>query len=111
VGAPGQQRLADIDLCLATARTPSLGHQGALGRVLVKVGNLAETGHSPVQDGRQHSNQTGHQIAEVDSREADAGECSRSRDTSAASRCMNSSGDISRCAVPSRKGVLNFWTT
>jgi hypothetical protein len=30
------------------------GHEGPLGRDLVKVRNLAETGRSPVQDGRQH---------------------------------------------------------
>ena len=29
--------------------------------------------------------------------------CSRGRGTSAASRCMNSSGDITRCVVPSRR--------
>ena len=32
--------------------------------------------------------------------------CSLGLGTSAASRCMNSSGDITRCVVPSRQGVL-----
>ena len=31
--------------------------------------------------------------------------------TSAASRCMNSSGDITRCVVPSRQAVLSLSTT
>ena len=31
----------------------------------------------------------------------------RGRGTNAASRCMNSSGDITRCVVPSRQGVLS----
>ena len=35
----------------------------------------------------------------------------RGRGTSAASRCMHSSGDITRCVVPSRQGVLSFSTT
>ena len=35
----------------------------------------------------------------------------RGRGTSAASRCMNSSGDITRCVVPSRQGVFNLSTT
>jgi hypothetical protein len=37
--------------------------------------------------------------------------CSRGRGTRAASRCMNSSGLITRCVVPSRQGVLSFSTT
>ncbi len=35
----------------------------------------------------------------------------RSSIARAASRCMNSSGDITRCVVPSRHGVLSFSTT
>ena len=35
----------------------------------------------------------------------------RGRGTSAASRCMYSSGDILRCVVPSRQGVLSLSTT
>ena len=37
--------------------------------------------------------------------------CSRGRGTNAASRCMNSRGDIIRCVVPSRQGVLSLSTT
>ena len=37
--------------------------------------------------------------------------CSRERGTSAASRCMNSSGDMTRCVVPSRQAVLSLGTT
>jgi len=37
--------------------------------------------------------------------------CSLGRGTSAASRCMNSSGDITKCVVPSRQGVLSLSTT
>ena len=37
--------------------------------------------------------------------------CSRGRGTNAASRCINASGDITRCVLPSRQGVLNFNTT
>ena len=37
--------------------------------------------------------------------------CSLGLGTSAASRCMNSSGDITRCVVPSRQGVLSLSTT
>ena len=33
------------------------------------------------------------------------------RDPSAARRCMNSSGDITKCVVPSRHGVLSLSTT
>ena len=36
--------------------------------------------------------------------------CSRGRGTSAASRCMNSSGDITKWVVPSRLGVLSLST-
>ena len=35
----------------------------------------------------------------------------RGRGTSAASRCMNSSGDMPRCVVPSRQAVLSLSTT
>lgn len=55
--------------------------------------------------------QTGHRTAEIDSREAVNGWCSRGRSTMAASHCMNSSGDITSCVVPSRQGVFNFSTT
>ena len=37
--------------------------------------------------------------------------CSRGRGTGAARRCMNSSGDITMCVVPSRQGVLSLSTT
>jgi predicted MFS family arabinose efflux permease len=37
--------------------------------------------------------------------------CSRGLGTSAASRCMNSSGDITRWVVPSRQAVLSLSTT
>jgi hypothetical protein len=37
--------------------------------------------------------------------------CSRGRGTSAASRCMNSNGLMTRCAVPSRHGVLSLSST
>jgi len=37
--------------------------------------------------------------------------CSLGLGTSAASRCMNSSGDITRWVVPSRQGVLSLSTT
>ncbi len=37
--------------------------------------------------------------------------CNRGRDTNAASRCMNSSGLITRCVVPSRQGILSFSST
>jgi len=37
--------------------------------------------------------------------------CSRGRGTSAANRCMNSSGLITRCVVPSRHGVLSLSST
>ena len=37
--------------------------------------------------------------------------CSRGRGTRAASRCMNSSGDITRCVVPSCQGVFSFSIT
>ena len=37
--------------------------------------------------------------------------CSLGLGTSAASRCLNSSGDITRCVVPSRHGVLSLSTT
>ena len=37
--------------------------------------------------------------------------CSLGLGTSAASRCMISSGDITRCVVPSRQGVLSLSTT
>jgi len=33
------------------------------------------------------------------------------RVTSVAMRCMNSSGDITKCVVPSRQGVFSFSTT
>ena len=37
--------------------------------------------------------------------------CSLGRGTSAASRCMNSSGNITRCVAPSRQAVLSLSTT
>ena len=37
--------------------------------------------------------------------------CRRGRGTSAASRCMNSSGLKTRCVVPSRHGVFSFSST
>ena len=37
--------------------------------------------------------------------------CSLGLGTSAASRCMNSSGEVTRCVVPSRQGVLSLSTT
>ena len=37
--------------------------------------------------------------------------CSRGRGTKAASRCMSSTGDITKWVVPSRQGVLSFSTT
>ena len=37
--------------------------------------------------------------------------CSLGLGTSAASRCMNSSGDITKCVVPSRQAVLSSSTT
>jgi hypothetical protein len=37
--------------------------------------------------------------------------CKRGLGTSAASRRMNSSGDSTKCVVPSRQGVLSFSTT
>ena len=37
--------------------------------------------------------------------------CNLGLGTRAASRCLNSSGGITRCAVPSRQGVLSLSTT
>ncbi len=37
--------------------------------------------------------------------------CNLGRGTNAASRCMNSSGLITRCVVPSRQGVLSVSST
>ena len=55
--------------------------------------------------------QTGHPTDQIDSREAVNGGGSGGCHTEAASRCMNSSGDIIRCVVPSRQGVLSFSST
>ena len=52
--------------------------------------------------------QTGHQIAEIESREAVTLGCSVGRGTNAASRCMYSSFDMTRCVVPSRQAVFNI---
>ena len=48
--------------------------------------------------------QTGHPTAEIGGREAVIGGLSRGLGTSGASHYMNSSGDITRCVVPSRQG-------
>jgi hypothetical protein len=57
------------------------------------------------------STHTGHPIAEMDSREAVNGGDGRDRGLVAGSRCMKSGGDIARCVVPSRQGVLSLGTT
>jgi hypothetical protein len=51
---------------------------------------------SAVDDEDRHSTQTGYRAFEIDGREAVLGERSRGRNPSAASRCMNSSGDITK---------------
>ena len=56
------------------------------------------------------STQTGPLTAEIAGGEAVVRVCSRGRGVGAASRCMNSSGYITRCVVSSRNGVLRFST-
>jgi hypothetical protein len=52
--------------------------------------------------------QAGHLTDETDRRNAVIHDCSFDWFTWTASRCINSSGDVTRCAVPSRQQVLNF---
>jgi hypothetical protein len=58
--------------------------------------------------GRQAASQDRHPTAKIDSRETGIDCCSCGRYTKAASRCVHSSSDISRCVVPSRQGVSSF---
>ena len=55
--------------------------------------------------------QSGHLIGEMERLAAVVRKCSRCRCTSAARRCMNSSGDITMCVVQSRYAVLSLSTT
>jgi hypothetical protein len=59
----------------------------------------------------QDTNQTGLVIGEIQRLEAVVRKYSRDRGTSGASRCMNSSGDITMCVVPSRQGPFSLSTT
>jgi len=57
------------------------------------------------------STQSGHLCAEIDRREAAIAGLGHGRGTSAASHCINFSGLITKCVVPSRHGVLSFYPT
>ena len=54
------------------------------------------------------STQSGHPTPEIGGREAVVAGCSRGRGTSVANCCKNSSGLMTRCVVPSRRGVLSL---
>ena len=60
---------------------------------------------------RLFTTHTGHRTSRIDSPEGVIGWCIFGLGTSAASRCMNSSGEMTRCVVPSRQGVLSLSTT
>jgi len=71
---------------------------------------VAGFGQADRSFGRRLATQTGHLVSKIERRVAVIREGSRGRGTSAASRCMNSSGDITRWVVPSYQAVLSLST-